>query len=153
MSDRFSVPVAVQALLVRDGRLLTLRRAGTGHRDGELGLPAGHLEGGEDAVAGLVREVAEEVGVDLEREACRLAVTLHTAAESATDREHLHLFFAVDGWSGEPRIGEPGKCSGLAWVDPDDPPVDLIDYVRSAVDAWSAGRPLVLHGWAAGGTG
>ncbi|WP_432505456.1 NUDIX hydrolase [Kineococcus arenarius] len=107
MSGRFSVPVAVQALLVRDGRLLTLRRTGTGHRDGELGLPAGHLEGGEDA---------------------------------------------VDGWSGEPRTGEPGRCSELAWVDPDDPPADVVDHVRCAVGAWRAGRPLVLHGWAAGGT-
>jgi hypothetical protein len=57
------------------------------------------------------------------------------------------LFFFVDGWSGEPRIGEPDKCSELRWVDGRNLPADLVDYVGVALAAIGRGESLALHGW------
>ena len=48
--SRFKAAVAVYGLLRRDDRVLLLRRAGSGFHDGELSLPAGHVDDGEDAL-------------------------------------------------------------------------------------------------------
>ncbi len=124
-----------------------LRRAGTTFRAGQLSLPAGHLEGGEDAVAGLLRELREEVGVEAVPRDCRLALLVHSAPEDEDDLEYLHLFFVVERWSGEPVIGEPDKCSELAWVTPAALPADVVDYVADALHAIERGMPLLLRGW------
>nr|WP_205706661.1 NUDIX domain-containing protein [Kineococcus vitellinus] len=141
------MPAAVYGVL-RDGeRLLMLRRAGTTFRSGQMSLPAGHLEGGEDAVAGLLRELREEVRVEAVPADCRLALLVHSAPEDEGDLEYLHLFFVVERWSGKPVIGEPDKCSELVWVTLSALPADVVDYVADALHAIERGEPLLLHGW------
>ncbi len=147
MSDRFHLCAAVYGLLRRDGRLLLMRRAGSGWKDGTLALPAGHLDGGEDAVAGLLRELAEEIGVVAERSACRLATVVHSAPAYPGDDEYLNLFFTVASWTGTPTNREPDKCTELVWADPAALPADTIDYLPPVLAAVEAGAPLVLAGW------
>lgn len=79
---RFRVAAAVYGVLVDRDRMLLMRRAGSGYRDGELSLPAGHLDGAEDALTGLLRELREELTITADRDSCRLAVLLHRAPES-----------------------------------------------------------------------
>jgi 8-oxo-dGTP diphosphatase len=132
----------------REGqRILLLRRSATGYRDGQLSLPAGHLDGGEDAVTGLVRELREELGIEADTRSCRLALLMHSAPEHAQDREYFHLFFWVDRWAGEPFIAEPAKCSGLVWSEASALPRDIVDYVEDALVAIARGDTLTLRGW------
>lgn len=140
--SRFRAAVAVYGLLRREGRVLLLRRKGSGYRDGQLSLPAGHLEGEEDAVAGLRREVREELGVEVLD--CRLALVMHRRRETSADDEYVDLFFDVTRWAGEPVIGEPEKCSELVWASPGELPDDVVDYIAVAL---KAGGGLVVHGW------
>ena len=144
---RFSVPLAVQALVLDGTRVLLARRRGSGYHDGEFGLPAGHVDGGEPLRAALVREVAEEVCLRVEPADARLVLTAHLAPERPGDREYLHTFFAVRRWSGEPRIGEPDRCDELRWADVDDLPADTVDHVAAAIAAWRAGETLLELGW------
>ena len=134
-------------LLCSQGRLLLMRRAGSGYRDGTLALPAGHLDGGEDAVSALVRELGEELGIAAAPGSCRLAIVVHSAPEDADDEEYLNLFFAVGAWSGTPEIREPHLCTELVWADPARLPADAIDYLPGVLDAISRAEPLVLSGW------
>jgi 8-oxo-dGTP diphosphatase len=145
--DPFRAAVAVYGILRRHEQVLLMRRAGTGYRDGQLSLPAGHLDGGEDAVAGLVRELREELGIEADPGGCHLALLMHAAPEDAEDHEYLHLFFFVDDWTGEPHIAEPDKCEELRWVDGETVPADLVDYVGEALAAIGRGESLALHGW------
>jgi 8-oxo-dGTP diphosphatase len=145
---RFRLCAAVYGLLYADGRLLLMRRAGSGYMDGTLALPAGHLDGGEDAVTGLVRELAEETGVVADRGACRLATVVHSAPGCPGDEEYLNLFFTVAAWTGTPTIREPDKCTELIWADPADLPADTIDYLPSVLAGVAAGEPLILANWA-----
>jgi 8-oxo-dGTP diphosphatase len=138
---------AVYAVLTRGDRVLLMRRAGSGFHDDELGLPAGHLDGGESAVAGLLRELREEVMVEADPAACTLATVLHRAPEFAGDTEYVDFVFTVDSWRGEPAIGEPDKCTGLVWAHRGDLPADVIPYIRTALEAVWAHEPLVLIGW------
>ncbi|HEU5484768.1 MAG TPA: NUDIX domain-containing protein [Microlunatus sp.] len=147
-ADRYRAAVAVYGVLRQDDHVLLLRRAGSGYHDGELSLPAGHIEGGEDVVTALVRELAEELTIAVVPDDCRLSLVAHRAAESTDDHEYLDLFFDVSRWQGEPCIGEPRKCSELIWADRHDLPIDIIPYVARAVVAMHSGQLLVLDGWA-----
>lgn len=145
--EKFRAAVAVYGVL-RDGdRVLLIRRAGSGYHDGELGLPAGHVDGGEDVRSALIRELVEELEIEVSPDACRLSAVAHRAPESPTDHEYIDLFFTVDRWTGTPSIGEPGKCSELIWAEIDDLPSDTIDYVRRAILACGTDDTLVLDGW------
>jgi 8-oxo-dGTP diphosphatase len=57
--------VGVGAVVVQDGRVLLVRR-GTEPLKGHWTLPGGLLEVGEALVAGVIREVREETGLDVE---------------------------------------------------------------------------------------
>ena len=147
VGERFRICVAVYGVLRSGGRILLMRRAGSGYRDGELALPAGHLDGGEDAVSGLVRELAEEIGVRAEPGSCRLATVMHSAPEDADDDEYLNLFFTVATWTGTPHIREPDKCTELLWADPTALPPDTIDYLPQVLAALATNTPLLLTHW------
>lgn len=138
---------AVYGLVMRDGELLMMRRAGSGYRDGQLSLPAGHLDGGEDAISGLARELAEEIGIHVQPRDCQLVLTMHRAAEGPADREYVDLYFQILKWRGAPVIAEPAKCSELLWVDPRHLPGDVVDYVARALTAVREGSTLALDGW------
>ena len=149
MPHRFRLRAAVYGLLRSDGRLLLMRRAGSGYRDRTLALPAGHLDGGEDAVSGLVRELAEELGIAADPGSCRLATVVHSGPEDADDEEYLNLFFTVGAWTGTPQIREPALCTELVWADPGHLPPDTIDYLPAVLAGIAAGRPLLLANWPA----
>jgi 8-oxo-dGTP pyrophosphatase MutT (NUDIX family) len=146
-AERFRLAAAVYGILRQGGRVLLMRRAGSGYHDGELGLPSGHLDGGEDAMVGLLRELREELTITADPESCRLAVVLHRPPESPRYNEYLDLVFTVGCWTGTPSIGEPHKCSDLVWADPAQLPPDLVEYVGTALKDLQAGEPLVLYGW------
>lgn len=147
-AERFCLAAAVYGVLREGNRVLLLRRAGSGYHDGELSLPAGHLNGGEDALGGLIRELYEELTISVDRNACRLALVMHRSPESPGGDEYLDLFFAVSHWAGVPVIGEPDKCSELVWANSAAVPADTIGYIRAALDAVAPGAPpLLTYGW------
>src|SRR2546430_13924356 len=94
-----SVPGA-QVVLERDGRVLLGRRLnepGAGRWD----LPGGFLHEGEDALAGLRREVREETGLELEP-----VEILGTWNEDYFDRVVLCLTWLARPVGGEERAGD-----------------------------------------------
>lgn len=147
-AQRFKAAVAVYAVLRSADRVLLLRRAGSGFHDGELSLPAGHVDEGEDALSAVIREVAEEVLVTVDPSYCTLALTGHSGPERPGDDTYVDLFFAVDRWLGRPAVGEPEKCSELVWVPVDELPADVIPYVAEAIRAVADGGPrLMMWHW------
>ncbi|MET1007346.1 MAG: NUDIX domain-containing protein [Propionibacteriaceae bacterium] len=144
---RFRAAVAVYGILRNGGDVLLMRRAGSGYHDGELSLPAGHLDGGEDVQSALVRELLEELTITVDPGDCQLCLTAHRAPETAGDAEYIDLFFTVDRWRGTPSIGEPDKCTELLWAMPRQLPRDVIGYVDKALQTYANGERLMLGGW------
>ena len=58
--------IGVFILLRKEGKILLIRRKGTGYRDGWYSMPSGHLEKGEAISAAAVREAREEVGIRID---------------------------------------------------------------------------------------
>ncbi len=123
--DRHKVIPAVYILFRKDNQVLLLKRKNNGYRDGYFSLPAGHLDGGESAIAAAAREAKEEVGVDVLPKQLHLVHTQHRVAESG-DHERISLYFEIRTWQGEPKNTEPEKCSELLWADLDKLPPKLV---------------------------
>ena len=66
--ERFKLIVDVHLLLIRDGKIVLLKRANTGYEAGKYGLIAGHADGDETATEAMVREAREEAGIEIEVE-------------------------------------------------------------------------------------
>lgn len=127
-----------------DGRILLMRRAG-GYGAGMLHLPSGHLESGESAVHGVIREAREEVGVVVDPSALQFVHAMHRAGEDGgVDR--IGLFWETTRWSGEPYNAEPDKCTELLWVD--ELPEDTIGYPAAGISRAADGITFSLFGWA-----
>ncbi len=133
MSERFQATVAVHLFLLRGDEVLLLRRHNTGYEDGSYSVIAGHLDGDEPARMAMVRETAEEAGITVSPSALRFVHVMHRKETGESD-ERIDLFFAATTWRGEPAIGEPEKCSELRWSALEDLPVNVVPYVRAALE-------------------
>ena len=109
---RFAVVVAAHLLLLRDDRVLLLRRRNTGYEDGNYSVVAGHVGGGEEIAAAMIREAREEAGIAIAPEALRMVGAIH---RRASGEERIDSFLAATAWSGTIEIREPDKCDELAW--------------------------------------
>ena len=83
--------------LVRDGRVLATRRGPGGAAEGRWELPGGKVERGEGEVAALVRELAEELHLDV-KVGARLGETIHAYP---TLRVRLVAFACTDRVEGQ----------------------------------------------------
>lgn len=130
----FKVIPAVFLILVRENKILLLRRANTGHMDGHYSMIAGHLEPGETLAEGMKREALEEAGLIIKLEDLKLSNVIHRVGDTRVD-----YFFIADAWIGEPKIMEPEKCDDLSWFDLDNLPENTIYYIRQAIENYKTG--------------
>ena len=91
-----AVPVAV-GIILRDNQVLVTRRQEGSHLAGSWEFPGGVIHPGETAEEALRREIAEELGVRLER-----ATLIHRQSHSYPDRDVELHFFLCTGVEGEP---------------------------------------------------
>lgn len=141
---RFTTPVAVHLFLVRDDRILLLRRFNTGYEDGKYSVIAGHLDGGEGVLEAMCREAREEAGIELDRAATSVGGVMH---RRSPDSERIDFFLTSTRWTGELQNLEPEKCDGLHWVPLDRLPANTIPYVAAAIGNWRRGDWFSAFGW------
>ena len=118
------LPVVAVALVDGDGRVLLQQRPEGKAMAGLWEFPGGKVESGELPEAALVRELREELGIDVEA-ACLAPATF--ASEPLAGRHLLLLLYACRKWKGMP---QPLEATALRWVRPIDmhamamPPAD-----------------------------
>ncbi len=120
--------VAACALIDPDGRILLARRPEGKKMAGLWEFPGGKLAPGETPEAALIRELHEELGIDV------TASCLAAFAFASHDYEKFHLLmplYLCRRWRGTPR-GAEGQA--LAWVRPD----RLAEYEMPPAD-----KPLI----------
>jgi len=144
MKDYFKVVCAVHLFLIRDGKVLLLRRFNTGYEDGNYSVIAGHIDGGETARSATVREAAEEVGIMIDPDDLRFVHIMH---RKARDHERVDFFFTCDKWRGGIRNSEPERCDELKWSSIDSPPSNMVPYVRHAFNNFKNNIFFSEFGW------
>ncbi len=144
MINRFTYIGASYLFLVRDNKILLQRRFQTGFEDGNYGVPAGHLDGNETAREGCIREVKEEIGIDLKIEDLEVVHIMH---RKALQDERIDFFMITKSYAGEIINCEPDKCDDLSWFSLDELPENIVDYVKIAIHHYKDGINYSEFGW------
>jgi ADP-ribose pyrophosphatase YjhB (NUDIX family) len=116
--------------IVEDGRALVTVRAGEPEK-GRMDVPGGFLEPGEHPVDALIREVREELGIEIDDIVGPLIMATHTYGEDGM--YVLALGFAARLVESEPEPAD--DVAGFRWVTAEE--LDGLDF------AWPHDRELV----------
>lgn len=141
--ERFTMPVAVHLLLIRDDEILMLRRFNTGYEDGNYSVVAGHADGDEDVKDAMIREAVEEAGIKITRNNLKFASVMHRKS----DDERIDFFFTTNSRDGEITNMEPQKCDDLSWFKINDLPSNTIPYVKRAIENYVSKIEFDAFGW------
>lgn len=150
MSDsHYENPSAVYAFMFDENKeqILVHKRMNTGKRDGYYDVAAsGHVDDHESMTQALVRELNEEIGIDVKEEDLTFAVMIHQRYEKAS-LTYYNGYFVVEKYKGTPIVKEPHKSGGLKWVPLNELPENFIPDRKLALESYFKGIPYVENGW------
>lgn len=111
-SARKLLLVAAAALIDRQGRVLITQRPAHKALGGLWEFPGGKVELGEAPEAALVRELKEELDLNLEPDSLD---PFAFASHAYPDFHLLMPLYIAQRWAGEPKLN-PDAVAALAWV-------------------------------------
>jgi ADP-ribose pyrophosphatase YjhB (NUDIX family) len=137
----FNAASAVAALILRadDEHALFIRRAKDPGK-GRLALPGGFVDPGESAEAAILREVKEEVGLELDG---LTYLGSHANEYLYADVTYITLDLFFSGIAREPgRASALDAVESLTWLDPMTVPLDEIAFpsMRAALGSYRTVR-------------
>ena len=121
--------ILIKKIVNDEEYVLLMKRKNTGSNDGEYELPGGHLEENEDIFDAMIREMKEELLLDLKREDIKIIHLMHHYTG-----QRLNFIFEADGTNLKPEIGEKNKCSELRWVNIKSLPVETTSKVKLIIN-------------------
>lgn len=144
MKERFTLVPASYLILIRESKILLLRRFNTGYEDGKYSMVAGHLDGNETVIQTIIREAREEAGVELQAQDLEVVHVMHRKQPT---HERIDFFIQARKWEGTPRIMEPHKCDDLRWFELDSLPSNIIPFVKQVIECLKNNIFYSEHGW------
>ena len=140
---RAGASVNAYLILKQAGKVLLQLRTNTGYCDGMWSLVAGHVEDGESASEGMIREAYEEIGIQIALSQLKPVHVMHRK----TNRLNVDVFFECSSWKGEILNREPNKCENLEFFLLTDLPSNMVDYNITALKASMKGDFYSECGW------
>ena len=127
MRERNKFPISAQLLLVKENKILLMKRKNTGYGDGKYCFPGGHVEADEEIRQAAVREAKEEIGIDINKEDLELYKILNRKIEEGG--EYIDFIFKVKKWTGDVTNEESEKCEEIVWKDINNIPENILDFI------------------------
>lgn len=124
--DRQAVNATHAILRAPSGRVLLLLRSGSDFH-GHYGLPGGRIDPGEDHQQAIVREIGEEIGVDLAKIDGAVKALKHLGP---TGNSHTYLLDVAEEF--EPILGD-GEHSDYGWAMHDELPDNMHPNAAKAI--------------------
>lgn len=130
MKERFKCPITVGVILINDdNEILFQKRSNTGYMDGMYALVSGHLEKNESMTSAIVREVKEEVNLDIMESNVSFACIIRKKND-----DYINSYFKCNTFSGEIVNNELNKCSELKWFSIESLPDNIIPNDKRAIN-------------------
>lgn len=144
MKERVKMYVAVHLFIVKENKILLLRRYNTGYEDGNYSVPAGHVDGNETFIEAAIREAREEAGIIIKKETILPIQVMH---RKKSFEERIDYFLETFTWEGKIGNMEPHKCDKLEWFELEKLPNNTIPYIRYAIENYKKRNPFTTFGW------
>ncbi|MBL4693363.1 MAG: NUDIX domain-containing protein [Magnetovibrio sp.] len=122
--------VSTHLIHIVGGQQLLIRRAGTKYFPGFLSCVAGHVEETETPAEALVREVKEEVGLNLVLSDLTFRNVIYRILP---DRTYVDFFFSIETFQGTPAILEPDKITEIGYFDLNAVEQETVPYIVTAL--------------------
>jgi ADP-ribose pyrophosphatase YjhB (NUDIX family) len=135
-NNRFQLHAAVYLVLLKDKKILLLRRFNTGWEDGKYTLISGHIDGNETIAQAMSREAFEEAGIKIEPENLKVSHVMHRKS----NKEYIDFFLTSTAWIGTPKIKEKNKADDMKWFEVNVLPVNLLPHVKYALSEIERGN-------------
>ncbi len=140
---RKGASVNAYLILKQEDKTLLQLRKNTGYCDGMWSLVAGHVEDGESATEGMIREAREEIGIDFHPAQIQVVHIMHRK----TNRLNVDVFFDCQSWQGNIQNLEPKKCEKLDFFLPSSLPSHIVEYNALALRHILEGKFYSELGW------
>ena len=128
--ERLKIIPGIYLVLVKDNKVLLLRRYNTGYEDGNYSLVGGHVDDGEAYKDAMIREAKEEADIELNPKSLNAVHVLHRQQNG----NRIDVFFMTKEWVGEPKVAESDKCDDVSWFDINDLPSNTIPFIKQALE-------------------
>jgi 8-oxo-dGTP diphosphatase len=128
--------ITARLLLECDKQFLFLEQ--TPLNGGGLTLPGGKIESEEFAKEALIREVSEEIGVQIAKKALKLVHVTHRKTESAS--EIILFFYTASEGAVEAAMKEPQKFQKAVLLPTDKVPKELTSVLKHALESMNKGK-------------
>jgi len=145
--ERHKIVPASYLVLIKDNKILLLRRFNTGYEDGNYSMVAGHVDKGETFIQCIIREAKEEAGIILDEKKLKPAHVMNRHTDEAENNERIDIYFVAEEWTGEIKNKEPEKCDDLSWFDLNNLPDNIIPCVRHTIDCVKNKIIYSEYGW------
>ena len=139
-----NIPASYLILMDND-KILLQRRCNKGYKDGEYGIPSGHVDKGESFTKALIREMKEEIGIVLKPEDVKVVHIIHRKSETGDER--IDTFYTAHKWENEIKNMEPNKCDDLSWFPLDNLPDNTINYLKFVFEQIKNKKFYSEYGW------
>ncbi len=144
MSNKSATPFVASFVLVeRDGKYAFLLRDNTPWMNGYYSLPSGKVDASEPYTTAAIREIKEEINVDIKPEDLRFVHMMHRHDET----DWVDVYFVADAWSGDPMNVEPHKHKELSWFSLDALPENTVPCVTYALEQVQANKQFSEYNW------
>ena len=135
-NNRFSVYAATYLVLIKDKKILLLRRFNTGWEDGKYTLISGHIDGNETISQAMSREAFEETGIKINPEDLEVIHIMHRKSTT----EYIDFFLVPSRWEGIPEIKEKDKADDIQWFNINSLPDNLLPNVSFVLSQINSGK-------------
>lgn len=131
-------------LLIKNNKLLLLRRKSTGWSDNLWAIPGGRVDGNESLKAAAIREAYEELNINID---IKSLYFVHLGHIKRDNFEYLLAAFFANKWQGQLYNKEEHKHSAIDWFDLNSLPENLAPYAQEVIDAYKQNLNYSEYGW------
>lgn len=145
--DRYKIINTVHLFIEKDEMILLSKRKNTGYADGQYSLVGGHIEPNETIKKALIREVKEEIGVELSESEIELIHVMHRKKENMDDEDRIEFYFKPIKMIYNIHNMEHDLCSKLAWFNISNIPINTVPYIRHFIEQYYLNKNYSEYGW------